>query len=67
MSEKAQGTPTRRKGSFVTDLTAKRSSDIKGGLSVDAPHPGLIIYDGHAGLGANQVVGAGPSRSELTS
>ena len=50
MSTKAQGKATTRKRTVARDLTARKTTRLTGG----------IIYNGHAGLGANAVLaGAG--------
>ena len=54
MSTKPQGKATTRKRTVARDLTARKTTRLTGG----------IIYNGHAGLGANAVLaGAVRARS----
>ena len=51
MSTKAQGKAKTRKRSVARDLTARKTTNLAGGI---------VVYNGHAGLGANAVLaGAG--------
>ena len=51
MSTKTQGKAKTRKRSVARDLTARKATRLTGGI---------VVYNGHAGLGANAVLaGAG--------
>lgn len=47
MSTKAQGNARTRKRSVARDLTARKATRLTGGV---------VVYNGHAGLGANAVL-----------
>ena len=52
MSTKAQGKTKTRKRSAARDLTARKTTRLTAGI---------VVYNGHAGLGANAMrAGAGP-------
>jgi hypothetical protein len=58
MSAKAQGKARTRKGLVARDLTARKTTRLTGGV---------IVYNGHAGLGANAVLtGAGAGARAAT-
>jgi hypothetical protein len=50
MATKGQDRTGTRKGSVAKDLTARKTTRLTGGV---------IVYNGHAGLGANAVLAGG--------
>ena len=52
MGKNARGNTSGRARLLARDLKA-RTISVKGGLAAPASGTGIIVYNGHAGLGAN--------------